>query len=183
VAKADQPVRTLRGEAQLAAPPQPVAVDATVALTEQTLPDVWSRVLGMLGGMFAAHLEKARERIIAPPNTLVLRFSASYNQDRDFCAEAARVTRVEEALKKVTGRPWNLRFETIPGDPAAEPAPASADNKPSRSRRQREEAEREPLVKRAIEKLEAQIVSVDEGFGALPGDGPERPAATDTEET
>jgi hypothetical protein len=98
------------------------------------------------------------------------------------------VTRIEEALKKVTGRVWTLRIEAIPttavvDDVASVPPPeAPLPVRPPR-RNSKEEAEKEPLVQRALEVLGAQMVRADEGFGTRP---PETnlpaPAAPDDEE-
>jgi hypothetical protein len=48
--------------------------------------------------------------------------------------------------------------------------------------RQRTEAGQEPLVKRAIENLGAQILRVDEGFGTGPALTSDRPETADVEE-
>ena len=56
------------------------------------------------------------------------------------------------------------------------------ENSPSRTQRQRHEAEKEPLVKRALEVLEAQIVRVDDGFAATPA-AADLPEAADAEES
>jgi DNA polymerase-3 subunit gamma/tau len=152
-------------------------------LTEAALPQVWRQVLSQLGPIHAGHLEKAAA-VITGPATLVIRFPAHYNADGAYCQEPARAARAEEALRKLTGQPWNLRFEAAPGDAPAPAAPApDADPSPPRSRRPRAEAMQVPLVKRAIEQLEAQIVQVDEGFGAAPPESSERHPEPDTEES
>ena len=134
--------------------------------------------------MLASDLEKAEIPAISGPNTLVLRFPVGYNPEREHCQEPARVARIEELLRKLTGRAWNLRIESVSGSAAASPPPAAAETVTSQSRyrRQRAEALQEPLVKRATEVLGAQIVLVDEGFGAAPTASPERTDTTDGEE-
>jgi hypothetical protein len=99
------------------------------------------------------------------------------------------VTRIEEALKKVTGRAWTLRIEVIPtaavvGDaPSVSTLEAPLSLRPAR-RHPKEEAEKEPLVQRALEVLGAQILRADEGFGTKPPDTKLPGAATpDNEET
>jgi hypothetical protein len=95
------------------------------------------------------------------------------------------VNRASEALKKITGRAWQLRFELTRGGPAdvAEAQPAEAERAQARYHTQRTEAMRVPLVKRAHEQLGAQVVSVDDDFGAAPADSTEPSPATDAEET
>jgi hypothetical protein len=77
---------------------------------------------------------------------------------------------VEEALRRATGRQWTVRVE---GDPTATvPAPVSPNGTtPTRPRRQpKDDAEKLPLVKRAVEILGATITRVDDGFGEPPGE-------------
>jgi hypothetical protein len=71
------------------------------------------------------------------------------------------VERIEKALEKVTGKAWSLRFDLASG--ATE---APKDGGVTRARKARDEAGQSPLVKRALEHLDAQIVSVEDGFGA-----------------
>jgi hypothetical protein len=89
---------------------------------------------------------------------------------------------MEEILRRITGQECHVRVESAAGgtspnypEPAGEPAPTI-----SPYRRQRAEASQEPLLKRAIELLGAQIVQMDDGFGAAPmltpsGGGDETP--------
>ena len=167
------------------------AAAGPVALTADTLPHLWPQMVASLGGFFAASLGKANLPAIFGPNSLVIRFPAVYNADRDYCQEPTRMERVEEALRKLTGRSWKVRIET--GGQAAEtPIPPvqpsrEAGNSLERVRKQREEAENEPLIKRAIEVLGAEIRRVDEGFNSAPPAatpaGPAEPeAAAGTEE-
>jgi DNA polymerase-3 subunit gamma/tau len=137
-------------------------------LTAETQDHVWQDVLTQVGPMLANDLRKASRVAISAPNTLVLQFPAQYNLEREHCQEPGRVARVEEALRKVTGQSCTVRVETGGGLAAAPPvadAPVPA-ALPSRSRRLRDEALQQPLLKRAMDLLGAQIVRMDEGFGA-----------------
>jgi hypothetical protein len=92
------------------------------------------------------------------------------------------VERVEEALRKLTGQAWDIRFESVSNDAAAPAvAVAEADKSQSRYRRQRAEVMQEPLLKRASEALGAQIVQMDEDFGTTPSEPDASP--TDAEES
>ena len=120
--------------------------------------------------MLRNELEKAELLAISGPNTLVIRFLPRYNQAREFCQEPGRVARLEELLRRLTGQSCQLRVEAVSGSPPGA-SPAAADdpaNPPSRYRRQRAEAVQEPLLKRAIDVLGAQVVHLDDGFGAAP---------------
>src|SRR5204862_3059410 len=153
-------------------------------LTPETTETVWRQVLTQVGPMLASELEKAEIPAIFGPNTLVIRFPAEYNLQREHCEEPARRTRIEEALRKLTGRAWNLRFESVNGAGTTRPVSAVENTERSqpRYRRQRDEAEKEPLVKRALDVLGAQIVRMDDGFGAAPTVSPERADGADAEE-
>lgn len=176
------PPASLRERANAAAPKETPSADGPQALTEATLPQVWKKVVTQLGPVHASHLERGAPAV-AGPAALVVRFAAPYNGDGEFCQESSRAARAEDALRKVTGQPWSLRFEVAAGPSPASAGPAAdADTSLSRYRRQRADAAQVPLVKRAIEALEAQIVQVDEGFGAAPPAAPERPAEPDAEE-
>jgi DNA polymerase-3 subunit gamma/tau len=183
------------GLAPTARPPRPVTLPetpekknghsepTTIALTAESVQAVWHQVLAQVGGMYAGHLEKASSLAISGPNTLVLTFSSVYNTDREYCQESSRVTRITELLRKVTGRAWNLRFDTVTDSTPESATPATdADKSQPRYLRQRTEALQEPLVKRALEVLGAQIVHVDEGFGAAPTEPPDPQAEADSEE-
>jgi hypothetical protein len=126
--------------------------------------------------MLASNLEKAESIAISGPNNLVLRFQPRYNHQSDHCRETTSVARTQDALKKITGRVWNIRVETAQNGMPESPAAAATEISQSRYRRQRTEAMQEPLIKRAMELLEAQIVQVDDGFGAAPAaaDRPEQ---------
>jgi DNA polymerase-3 subunit gamma/tau len=175
--------------------PEPPA--EPIRLTAETLPRAWAQTLanltasGLGGRMLAKELDSVPPPAIAGPNTLVLAIPAAYNQARELFREPDRVKKVEDALRQTTGRPWMLRIESqaapAPAEPvgplpAATPAPAppagpegAAPPRPAR-RNLREEAEKLPLIKRAIEVLGASVQRVDEGFGALGG---VRPAPLD----
>jgi hypothetical protein len=129
----------------------------------------------------AGFLQKAQGIAIIGPKTLVLRFPPGYNHEYEHCQDPARVTRIEQAVQKITGQVWNLRIEPVGKEAAASHVPAGdTDKSSSRHRRQRTEAMQEPLVKRALEQLGAQIVQVDDDFGAAPAGSAEAPEVEET---
>jgi DNA polymerase-3 subunit gamma/tau len=147
------------------------AADGPVALTPETLPEVWARVLGAVNSSFVVHQVKmAGIPAISGPNTLVLTFPAAYNQAREDCEDPTRLLRVEEALRKVTGRAWTLRVETTNAGPTPPAGAVPEATPPPRPRpNSREEAEKHPLIKRALEVLGATVHRVEEGFGEAAG--------------
>jgi DNA polymerase-3 subunit gamma/tau len=158
---------------------EPLPSGGPVTLTAENLPQVWEEVLTQVGQFLASDLRKANSLAISGPNTLVIRFPARYNLLREQCQEPAKVARVEAVLHKLTGRPWNLRMEAADHSDggADEPGPA-----PSRTRQQRQEAAHKPLIKRAMDLLGAQILDMDEDFGATTETTSRRGGTDETEE-
>jgi DNA polymerase-3 subunit gamma/tau len=175
------------GEPAASAPEEkrPPAADApgSLVLSEATLPQIWPAILAQLGGFLGSHLEKAGLPAISGPNHLVIRFPPSYNNESEYCQKAS--DRILKVIRETAGATWNLRIQSAGGDGASPQPPVAANtaNSLSRNRRLREEAEKEPLIRKAMEVLGAEIVRIDDGFGAVPAAGADRlPEATDTEE-
>jgi DNA polymerase-3 subunit gamma/tau len=184
---ASAPVSATRPAAPKAPLPAPVEKKNTVAdtgpilLTEDTLAPVWSKLLAQVGQIHGAELARGKV-VIGGANLLVVTFPAAYHKQMEYCQEPLRVTRAGDALKKMTGRPWQLRFELAGTAPDADAVLIEAEAAQNRYHAQRTEVLRVPLIKRAHEQLGAQVVSVDDGFGAAPSETPER-STTETEET
>lgn len=164
-ANSDQGKKKVASEADPISPPS--SGQGVVELSEQTLPAIWPDVLAQVGPMLAGELGKAGLPAISAPNNLVLRFPSQYNWVNPSGQETSRLVRVEEVLRKITGRTWNLRVESAAEEPKSEPRPEVEKGAP-RYQRQRSEASQATLVKRAMDTFEAQIVHVDDGFGATP---------------
>ncbi len=146
-----------------------------VALTAETLPTLWPRIMASCGTMLASQFQIGGFPAISGPNALVIHFPGDYNQAWEHCQRPTSVARVEEALQKFTGQTWSLRIETVDGPPAAPPERIEATPPPRPRRNPREEAEKDPLIQRAMNVLGAQVVRVEEGFGEAPAANP-RPA-------
>jgi DNA polymerase-3 subunit gamma/tau len=155
-----------------------------IPLSPESLRQVWQNMLAQAGPMLAGRLQKADFPAIFAPNTLVIRFQAHYNSEREHCSDPTRVGRLEEVLRRITGQSCQVRVENAAGSALAKsPAPADEPTETiSPYRRQRAEASQEPLLKRAIESLGAQIVQVDDGFGAAPEAESEHDPAPEMEE-
>src|SRR5207249_12240540 len=129
-------------------------------LTEETLPEVWGRVLAELPPFRANHLRGVGLPAIFGPNSLVIRVPAGYSA-YDYCADDRAVELIRSALARVTGGEWVVRVEQVAGPangPAASPAapPAPADR--------RKDLLQLPLLKKAVDTLGAQLVNIDDGF-------------------
>jgi DNA polymerase-3 subunit gamma/tau len=156
----------------LAAGVEPPKVDEStpLKLTSDSVPQVWPEILRQLPPFLASQAERAGFPAIFGPSTLVLRFPGEYNSEREYCQEPSRLARLQDVIRKVVPGGWVLRVESTGSTGTAPPADEAGTGSQSLYRRQRAEALQEPLVKRAIDVLEAQIVRVDEGFGAAPAE-------------
>jgi DNA polymerase-3 subunit gamma/tau len=164
--------------------PETASAAGPLPLSEDSLPRIWQEVLTHVGPILAAQLQKAGPPAIFGPNALVLRFDTQYTSQRDYCQGSMCVARVEEALRKITGQTCQLRVEGAGGSALANSTETADDPAQSfsRYRRQRAEAVQEPLLKRAIETLGAQIVQLDDGFGSAPPAAPGREESADGQE-
>jgi DNA polymerase-3 subunit gamma/tau len=190
------PAATPARPAPTALPPEagkkkPVAAAETAAatpspLTAESLPQVWQQVLAQVGGMLAGALGKAELLAISGPNTLAVRFDPRYNDHREQCQEPRAVARIEDTLRRLTGQSWSVRIDSGVGavDQAAPSVRAAEETETSlvRMRRQRDEAMQTPLLKRALDLMGAQIVRMDEGFGAAPAGTTAADETAETEE-
>jgi DNA polymerase-3 subunit gamma/tau len=148
-------------------PPADDAGGAPTPFSPQTLTTVWQRLLGSVGAMYRTKLEVAAPIATFAPNCLVLRFSSRYNKEREFCQEGPRAERLEELLRTITGGPVAVRFESV-----VEPGQPAADTRVPRMQQLRKAAIQEPLVRRAIEQLDAQLLpNIEDGFGTAPVPG------------
>jgi DNA polymerase-3 subunit gamma/tau len=165
-------------------PDRPAAkAESPQPLTTDNLARVWSQVVQKVGVILGRSLERGGIPAIFGPNTLVLRFPIEYNPAKEHCQDASSTAVVEAALRELTGQSWVVRVESVGGVPAPagppEAAPTIAPSQASRDRRNpREEAEKLPLVKRAIDVLGASFQRVDDGFGAPGAPRPVAPLET-----
>jgi hypothetical protein len=74
-------------------------------------------------------------------------------------------------------------MESAADGPAQPPPADNTETSLPRNKRPRAEVEQEPLIKRAMDVLEARFIREDEGFGATPAVSAERTEAADGEES
>ncbi|MGL4553523.1 MAG: DNA polymerase III subunit gamma/tau [Gemmataceae bacterium] len=155
----------------LTAPPEgikknsltPAAESAPAEMSVENWGNCWPRVQIAVGGILAVQLGRAGVPASIGPNALAFRFPAAYNREREACQRPEAATRIEQALLKVSGQPWTVRFEVVADTAApAEPVTLAVPKGPRKS--PKEEAQALPLVKRAVDVFGATITRVDEGF-------------------
>jgi DNA polymerase III subunit gamma/tau len=153
-------------------PPKPPSV---LPLNSANLPIIRQQVLALLPPMIRGSVELAQFVANSAPNSLVLRFPARYNREKDYCQQPGSQDRLVDALMKVTGETIELRFEVLPPtEPEAPPVP-----RVPKAVQMRQSASQDPLVRRAVEELGAQLVKADDGFGLAT---PSREPAPENEE-
>ena len=157
---------------------------ASQDLNESTLGTVWGSLLQYLSEkspLLAGQLKQALPPAIFGPNALAIRFHSSYNLAYESCRTEQNLQKLQEALKKLLGKPATVRIDSVggPNPMAAKTAPAASAAPAGDRKRQLQGL---PFFKRAAESLGAQVWHVDEGFNpaAVPSAGPE-PADDDTE--
>ncbi len=150
-----------------------VTEEATLTLSEKTLPQLWGRVLRYLAEnspILANHLKLTSSYAIFGPNALAIRFGTEYNHAHDACATEANTRRIQEALGRLTGQPALVRIERISGEAGTQPA--AINDVPDRKKQLMDL----PLFRHAGEALGAQIWHMDDDFD--PDAAPRSPPAT-----
>ena len=142
-------------------------------LTAELLPLLWKQALAAIEDMTRDFAAKAESIAISGPNRIVVRHRKAYNKEQ--CEKPERKARLEQALSQAAGAEIRLEFELLPDLPAANgaglaPVPSAAQ---SRQRRNKV-AERNLLVRQAIEMFDGEIVNVVEPIRAeeTEGSGP-----------
>jgi len=79
-----------------------------------------------------------------------------------------RLKRIESALKEITGQEWSVRVEWDASEAKSgeDPKPEAAVAKAVTYREREQEVAKIPLVSRAIEKMGARLLKLDDGFGS-----------------
>lgn len=134
------------------------ADESTGDLSAEDAEAIWREALNSLGDMTADFARRAVRVQPSGPNRLVARFSADYNLHKEHCERPERRTKLEAALAKAAGRTIRLDLELVSNATQAEPRLV-----PVQTHRQRmQERQRHPLVRRAIEMFDAEVLRVDE---------------------
>ena len=144
------------GQAIAADRSQPEATE-TAPLAAEQIGRIWRGALESLNDMTADSAGMADSVAISGPNRLAVRFRQVYNSSKSFCERPERRQTLEDAVSQVAGRPVKLTFELISEDRPHESPP-----RPKVSRQQmRQQVSRHPLVERAVELFEAEVLNVD----------------------
>jgi DNA polymerase-3 subunit gamma/tau len=130
-------------------------------LDEQAAAIAWKQTLGELGDMTADFASKAENVAISAPNRLVVRFRKAYTSAIQFCERPESRQKLEQTLSRITGRQIRIDIAVLP---EAVGAAAGTEVAPARrpvNRRQREqEVQRHPLIRKATELFDTEIVTI-----------------------
>ena len=158
--ESDAQKKTLDRNGETTAPPAVAGNQAPLSL--QDAQRFWQQALTELSDMTSDFASKCESIAISGPNRLAVKFRKAYTTAVAYCERPQSRAKLEDALHRVSGRPLRLEFITLPDEPAspaAAPKPvASAQNR----RRRMRDAERNPLIARAIELFDAEIIDVSE---------------------
>jgi hypothetical protein len=104
---------------------------------------------------------------ILGPNSLVICFGDRYTSQCEYCSEPGRLDEIQKTIKSITGRDWTIRVDTETGPKGLEHE-SETQQQPSKivtHRERSQEAMQIPLINRAVDKLGARLLKMDEGFG------------------
>ena len=147
---------------EVAAAPADGPQEAPLTLSQAQ--QFWKQALTELSDMTSDFASKFDSLAISGPNRLAVRFRKAYTSAVVFCERPQSRAKLEEALARVAGRPIRLEFLTLQDEPTSSAAPAAAKPaaSPQNRRRRMRDAERNPLIGRAIELFDAEIIDVIE---------------------
>ncbi|MBI2805497.1 MAG: DNA polymerase III subunit gamma/tau [Planctomycetes bacterium] len=139
-----------------------------IDLTEQSAADVLQQLISNSGFAVQAELRKITSAAISGPNALVFRVPRRYNAPSAMFLDPIRLSKVGETLNGIVGQPCKISIEWIDDAPreAGAASKSSAALAMGQQRQTRAGMMQLPFVKNAAEILGAQIMRVDEGFGA-----------------
>jgi DNA polymerase III subunit gamma/tau len=118
------------------------------------------QTLAEIGDMTADFGRRAEATAISGPNRLVVSFRKAYNQAQQYCERPERRQKLEETFSRLVGRRFRIDFATLPDDPQTTSAEPTVPKQPVNRRQRQQELMRHPLVRRAAELFDTEIVAV-----------------------
>jgi len=135
--------------------------DEAAALDYQSAADFWRQTLAEIGDMTADFAARAERIAISGPNRLVVSFRKAYTQAQQYCERPERRQKLEQTLSKIAGRNIRLDFATLPDEsPAAASVERPAAKSPVNRRQRQQELLRNPLIRKAAELFDTEIIAV-----------------------
>jgi hypothetical protein len=131
--------------------------------------DILAQVLLLLSDMVKSNAKNVSSAAISGPNTLVLKFPKSYSFSKQFFDRSPdQLKRVEQAIEQVVGRRIQASLavdESIAQVRESKPVTRVQESRPEAetAAETASDAERDPLVQRAISVFGARVVRKDRG--------------------
>jgi DNA polymerase-3 subunit gamma/tau len=145
-------------QAVSASAPGLAATDASpVPFSAESLPVLWAAVTKAGGLAVQSDLEKVVRQTLIPPATLLVTFPKNCVKERERCQQPDRLSRMEAALKNLTGQNIRIQFELSPEAESVPPPPSVAATS-------RQRVIQQPLVKAAMDQLGAELMQFDPDF-------------------
>jgi hypothetical protein len=142
-------------------PPAEAAVsEASAELDPQSAAAIWRQTLAQLGDVTADCAARAEGVAISGPNRLVVRFGKAYTQAQLYCERPERRQKLEQTLSRIAGRDIRIDFVTLPDEPAAAGLEPTGAKPPVNRRQRQQELLRHPLVRKAAELFDTEIIAV-----------------------
>jgi DNA polymerase-3 subunit gamma/tau len=138
--------------------PIPESTGRVELIAPEETDKLWDAFIHQVGGtsVLGGQLNRSIRRTFQAPAALLVSYAPEDMGARDFCSDANRCARMEEMIKKLTGKNIALRFD-IASDVAA------ANNVP-KAVLQRQKILQVPIAKAIIEQLGGQLVHMDDNF-------------------
>jgi DNA polymerase-3 subunit gamma/tau len=164
--------------------PEPVSNGRSLAAEPNAdLAVIWVKLLESVGPFLGGNLQKASLPAIIGPNALVIRFADRYTSQCEYCSDPGTLEEIQRTLKSITGREWVIRIDKETGSQESENVPETQQqsSKPVTYKERSQEVMQIPLVNRAVDKLGARLVKMEDGFGTVVPEPAETEAMEQTE--
>ena len=95
------------------------------------------------------------------PNRLVVSFRKVYTQAQQYCERPDGRQKLEQTFSRIAGRNIRIDFATLPDEPSAvSEADRQAKPTPVNRRQKQQELQRHPLIRKAAELFDTEIIAV-----------------------
>jgi DNA polymerase-3 subunit gamma/tau len=147
-------------------------------LDDQAATVTWRQTLTEIGDMTADFAARAERIAISAPNRLVVSFRKAYTQAQQYCERPERRQKLEQTFSRLAGRNIRIDFATLPDESLGQPDERPAQKPPVNRRQRQQELMRHPLIRKAAELFDTEIIAVLEASAAdESGETPARSAS------
>jgi DNA polymerase-3 subunit gamma/tau len=163
---------SLEGVGPSQVPPEPHSPEASATTVQHSEPDqqapldresalaAWRQTLAEHQDMTGDCASKFDSVAISAPNRLVVSFRKAYTTAKEFCERPDKRTRLEQTLSRLAGQDIRIDFAVLADESQVTVPQPLTTRPPVNSRQRRAEMQRYPLVRRAIEMFDAEIVTI-----------------------